>query len=315
MARRPNVFKGLINKEVTTFDEALEAYGIDKVDAEKVPLTYRDRNGNEVVSDRGMEVINNDIDRSMGLVGCDYKVVPYSIALSPIEPLIEKGAKLVAGGAPNNGERAYLIIEMPGQITLSAKDKIYNRVLMTSGHDGGACIECRSMPYRPINGTVMTVDASSPLKFKHTLRAQEKIGRARKIHKRVIDNGDEFKAGVQKLVTVPISDAQAMEFIAAIVGDGDSTRTVNVREDIFTVYKTTGIGTRLPQCKGTVFGLVQGIAEWADHHKKVRKSKLLDDKSAAISSHLIADAAKKKQKAWALGLYLAKNKSLRGASK
>jgi len=312
---RPNVFKGLVNKEVSTFDEALEAYKIDEVDAVKVPLRYADQNGNDVTSERGMESVNRTIDRSMGLVGCDYELVPYNVALSPVEPLIDKGARLVAGGAPNNGERAFLVVEMPGEITLSAKDKIYNRILMTSSHDGTACIECRTTPYRPLNGTVMTIDANSPLKFKHTRNVSDKVQRARKIHRTVMANWDEFKGGVQKMISTPITDETARELIAALVGDGDATRTVNLREEIYSVYKLTGIGTRLPQCKGTVFGLVQGVAEWADHHKQVRKSKKLNEAAAAINSHLIADAAKKKQKAWALALYLANNKSLKGASK
>jgi hypothetical protein len=118
------------------------------------------------------------------------------------------------------------------------------------------------------------------------------------------------------MVTVPLNEAEAREFIAAVLvskSDEPSKRLENLRQDVFTIYRDTGIGTRLPNCRNTLFGVVQAFMEWADIKRTVRKSDKRDAVSAALDARLISDSAKKKQKAWALALALSKKGKLSGA--
>jgi hypothetical protein len=137
-----------------------------------------------------------------------------------------------------------------------------------------------------------------------------RINRARKIFSSVNHSWDSFATNVAKMITVAVTDDEAKAFITNVLGESDSTRMENIKGDIYATFKT-GTACVMPRCKGTVFGLVQAFAEWADHGRTVRQSKRrTDDKAAKIDARLISDSAKKKQRAWATALWFLKTKKL-----
>jgi len=182
--------------------------------------------------------------------------------------------------------------------------------VMTSSHDGGSKIEIRMTPFRKVNGTALTVDATRPLAFKHTPGVNGRINRARKIFTNVNKSWEEFAGNVAKMITVSVTDDEAKGFINNVLGESDSTRMEHIKGDIYATFKT-GTACVMPRCKGTVFGLVQAFAEWADHGRTVRQSKRrTDEKAAKIDARLISDSAKKKQRAFSTALWFMKNKKL-----
>lgn len=315
MANKNFSFKGMSMNPVSTLAEGIEKYGMG-FKALKLPLYFKDENDNDVMSPDHMQMVNGLTGRPMGVVGCGYVVVDYPIAFSPAEPLLASGARIVGGACPNKGERAYLILESDGVVSLSPGDNIVNRFIMLSSHDGTGKIEVRMTPWRAKTGTALTFDAGHPLAFKHTRRVNTRVQRARKVFKNVNTSWDEFSKGVQKMVTVKLTESQAKEFIENVLpttAKETSTRLENIRSEILTIYRDTGIGTRLPKCRGTLFGLVQAFNEWADIKRTVRKSKKRDEVSARLDAMLVSDSAKKKSKAWAMALYLANHKGMSGA--
>jgi phage/plasmid-like protein (TIGR03299 family) len=310
---KDGTFSGLVEKSVATLDEACKEFGLDR-EVEKRQLFYPDENGEMLLSPYDMQTVDVESNRPLGVVGNMYEVVPYRIAFSPAEPLIENGAKIMGGGAPHWGETGYLRMRAPGSFKVG-RHEILNDYLLRSSHDGTGKIEVRSTPYFTANRVAMTVDASHPLSFKHTRNVNTRIGRARDIFRRVNENWNEFQAGVQKMIAHPLSDVEARRFIEQLTpSKSGGTRIDNIREDIYTLYKHTGRARVLPQCRGTLFGLVQGVAEWADLHRTIRKSSKRDVAAATLDARLVNDAAKKKQKAWAMSLWLMNNSKLSGAS-
>jgi phage/plasmid-like protein (TIGR03299 family) len=315
-------FKGLNMRGAASLGEAVEKYGMD-FSVGKYPLYFfpEGPDGPKILSPQNEQVANGDNYDPLGVVGLRYTKVPYPLAFAPAESLIEGGARVVGGGCPNNGERAYLVLESDGVIQLSRGDKIVNRFVMMSSHDGTGKIEIRMTPFRPKTGTAITYDASHPLAFKHTRNVNTKLGRAKTIFSRVNANWNEFSVGVQRMVSVNMTEAEAKDFIEAVLPTSTSggakreasARLENIRTDVLVIYRDTGIGTRLPKCRNTLFGLVQAFTEWADITRTVRKSTRRDAASAGLDARLVSDSAKKKQKAWALALYLAKNTKMAGA--
>jgi phage/plasmid-like protein (TIGR03299 family) len=298
---------------VKDLDEASLKYGWPE-NVEKRDLYFKTASGVEKVSPYHCQIVDADRERAMGVVGTRYVVVPYKDALSPCLPMLAAGARIVGGGAPNLGERCYLILEADGVVKLSKGDNIVNRFILSSSHDGTGKIELRMSPYRPRTGTALTIDSTHPLAFKHTRNVGARVAHARKAFSRVNEEWMEFTKGVQKMVSVPMSERDAQAFIEQVIPSAsDSTRIQNIRESIYLLYTTYGTGTRLPKCRGTLFGLVQAFAEWADLKRTVRKSNRRDDVAAALDAKLFADSAKKKQKAWAMALYLADQKKMSGA--
>jgi phage/plasmid-like protein (TIGR03299 family) len=282
---------------------------------QKKPLYFKDDNDNECVSPENMQMVNGDTGLPMGVVGNNYRNTYYREAFSLLEPIVENGATIVAGGAPNNGERGYLVMEAPGTLRISGKEDIVNRFVALSSHDGSKKIEIHMTP--TYKGVALTFDAGHPIAFKHTKNVVNKIAAARRTFRNVNEKWAEFSSAAQKMMGTSITDQDTRDFIELVLPDKKGvspTRTENMREHIYDIVKTTGIGTKLPKCRGTVFGVVMGFAEWADLHRTVRKSKKRDEKATKLDRDLISEGAKKKAKAWALAMYLATNKSLQGAS-
>lgn len=307
-------FRGLNMQGCDTYDEAMEKYHLD-FPVLKRDLRFEGIDGEDVISPRNMQVIHGTTGAPLGVVGLNYTTMDYPTALEPAAILKEHGARIVGGGCPNNGERAYLVLEGEGSIELSPGDTIVNRYVMLSSHDGTGKVEIRMTPWREKTGTAITTNAAKPLAFKHTRNVAARVGMANKSFKRVNESWDEFSDGVKRMVGVNLSEDEAKQFIAAVLPSAKaeaSTKLENIREDIFLIYRDTGIGTRLPKCRGTLFGVVQAFVEWADIKRTVRKSSKRDEESASLDAKLVSDSAKKKQKAWGLALTLAKNKKMSG---
>jgi len=314
MAKHLDSFFGLDYRASKSLDEACKKYGFD-FEVEKRPLAYASKDGKRLILSPNNEQTVRD-DTPLGCVGLVYTVVPYRDAFAPVQQLIDAGAKIVAGGCPNNGERAYLILEADGHIVLSETDNIVNRYAFISSHDGSSKIEVRMTPYRAKNGTTLTHDASRPLAFKHTNLVGSRIQKANQIFDRVNKSWHEFQGAVQKMMSVSLSDQEAKGMIDTVLGgdlNTDSARLVNIKMEIYTLWKHTGIGTRVGRCKGTIFGMVEAFAEWADRHRTVRKSSKRDIEAASLDAKLVSDSAKKKQKAFAVGLYLSKQAQAMGS--
>jgi len=305
---KPNVFDGFsLIRDLKDLDMACKAFGFDFPVA-KVPLKF-EYEGKDVVSPCNEQIVAMDNGDALGVVGLLYTIVPYREAFAAVDELVKGGIRILGGALPNKRERAYLLLESSGSIKLSEGDEIVNRFVMTSSHDGGSKIEIRMTPFRKVNGTALTVDATRPLAFKHTPGVNGRINRARKIFSNVNKSWDEFAANVAKMITVSVTDDEAKAFINNVLGESDSTRMEHIKGDIYATFKT-GTACVMPRCKGTVFGLVQAFAEWADHGRTVRQSKRRDEKSAGIDARLISDSAKKKQRAFSTALWFLKTKKL-----
>lgn len=308
-----STFSGLIEKAVATLEEACEEYGLDR-EVEKRPLYYPGKDDKQLLSPYNMQTVDVETDHPLGVVGNNYKVVPFRNAFSPAEPLIENGARIIGGGAPHFGAVGYLRMELPGSFKVG-KAELLNQFTFRSSHDGTGKVEVRSTPYFTANRVAITTDASRPLAFKHTRNVGVRISRARETFRRVNENWNEFTQGVQKMIAHPLSDAEARQFIEQLTpSKAGGTRIERVRDDIYTLFKLTGQARHLPQCKGTLFGLVQAIGEWADFWRTQRSTKKRDATAAIIDARLVSDAAKKKQKGYAMALWLINNKKLTGAS-
>jgi hypothetical protein len=301
-------FVGLLMEPCDSLEESFSKYGMDFV-AEKRPLRFPDRDGKyKLTSPRHMQMVNTRTDRPIWPVGINYMTMQYPDAYDVCKPLIVAGSRIVGGGCPNNGERAYMVLEAKQKLVLSDGDEIVNRYTILSSHDGKGKIEVRSTPYRGLSGIAYTTDADHPLAFKHTKRVHERVAAVKRIFRNLNKNWEMFEAGARKMMAIHLNADQAREFVESMFPCEEEkvpTRTQNMREEVLRLFYETGIGTRMPQCKNTLFGLVEAFSEWADT-RKVRKSELRDEIAAGIDSRLVADGAKKKAKAWGMALRLIK---------
>jgi len=297
----------LEGKTFESFDEVLKACGLDFT-AEKVDLYHKDSEGRELMQPYASCIRREDDLHPLGVTSTTYGITQFREWFSIGEGLCENGVTLVEGGLGGHGARAYLLLRGEGSIKLGENDKILNEFVITTSHDGTAKLTFLMTPRRTGNQSV--VSTGSPiLSFKHSKRVANKVLNVNHILSTVKGHWEEFSVATRKMSQVKMTEVEAREFIVGVVGDGDSTRTQNIRNKIYDLWAFAGVGRSVPMCNKTLFGLVQSVCEYSDHHKTVRKSKYLDEGSATIESKTLGDAAKQKAKGWALALTLIRKKS------
>jgi phage/plasmid-like protein (TIGR03299 family) len=320
MARRDRGFIGLKAKQFTDLDEACEYYDLD-FDVHLRPI----RAFNPVTREYDIPVYDKQAverdDRTkpmyIATVGMGYHGMNYRLAFDVAQPLVDAKFTIEQGGAPDKGQRGYLVIDTGEEICLGGDDVIRNRVTLTSSHDGTGKIEVRMTPYRPKSGATLTLH-ERPLAFKHTRNVTSRIQQGRTSLKRIQSDWAAFGAAAKKMQTIRINDQEAREFIRKVMPPPDgktaSTRLENIWDDIYTTFKTSSTIRLLPTTKGTIFGAVQAFAEWADS-RTPRDSKKRNAVAASLDMKIVNDGAKKKAKAWGMGLWCTKqaDKQMRAA--
>jgi len=324
MTKKNQTFQGVNFQSPKTLTEACETFGFDFT-PEARDIFYedevRDSAGNIKWADgrmvtemkrdeRYVEIVHGKTRDRFDIVGAGYVIVTYKEAFDFADDLLQNGWSIIGGLALNKGEKAYMLLEDGQKIPVGKNEFIVNRITLMSSHDGSGKIEIRSTPSCTANGVAITTDASHPLSFKHTRNVNQRLQRANKVLSSVTKSWGEFSASAKKMQSVSITDEQAKKFIEDIMPAGakESTRLDNIHAELFEIYKYKGTSTKLPMCKGTLFGIVMAVAEWSDGFRTVRASSKRDPVSAALESKLTMDGARKKAKAWGLALYLAKGK-------
>ena len=312
----PSVFQGLEGKNYGSIAEACEAVEGLLWNCIGVPIRYPDVDG-EFTLGFPRKVLNVwEHDRSaIDIVGHKYQRVQYRDCFEIATPLIERGGFRVIGGELlNNGERAILVLESGDVMDLGNGDSIVNRVVLLSSHDGSGKIELRVTPYHKKSGTAQTLDVAG-LSYKHTLNVNQRLAKGRQALRKIEQAWEEFTEGAKRMQTVKLTDAQARAFIAEVLPSKTkevSTRLENIREDVYGIFKNTGVCRANPVCRGTLFGLVQAVAEYTDHSATIRASEKRNERTCNFDSKILNDGAKKKGKAMAAALRLLKmHKALR----
>lgn len=311
---RNNTFQGLSMTPMATLEAAWKHYEMD-FEVGTAPLDYTVRLKNEkgeyedqtIRSPREVQVYRKDDGRPLGVVGLVYRTMSHPVAFEFARQLVSGGARIIGGGCPNRGERAYLILESDGNVAIGPKDNIVNRFVLTNTHDGTGKIQLNITPFWDRAGTAFNPVRGKPLSFKHTTNVANRLASANKVMARVNKNWDEFSNAVKKMIGEPLTEKQAKDFIEAIIphtGDEPGPKLERIRSEILTIFRDTGVGCRLPACRGTVFGMVQAFSEYADIKQTVRVSKKRDRTSAALDARLMGDAAKKKAAAWAFAQWI-----------
>jgi len=300
-------FRGLhklANQKFNTLDELLKATGLDfTVSLEDL---YFKRNGNEIGQPYKSAIVRDDNDVCVGTGSTIYGVVQYRDAFAMCEELINhKGIQALFGGAPNLGEQALLVFKQEGDITLGNQVKIVNHFLVSSTHDSSGKLTVLAVPM-DTNGLVMNV-AEPVVSVKHSKKVHDKVVQAKNLISKTNEAWASFEDNVKKLINVRINDDETHNFIKAVVGDKESTRSQNIRDKIYDITKT-GISRFYPNCAGTLFGVVLACVEWADNHQTVRASKYCDETTAALNAKLVGDGATKKAKAWGVALTMLRAK-------
>jgi len=321
MNLKNTVFGGLnqLGEDCSAKEQVLVDGGLNYTVAKRgilAPIGLEDGQVVEVDFPFHAGIVRTDTYQSLGVMGAGYGLVQNHEVLSLTDVFAkESAARYVAAGAPNRGERIYVVMDTGKFFLLgNGKDEqVRNLFFITSSHDGSNSLLAYPSPVYVKDGTVLIYPDSrhGAIRIRHTKNVMRYVGQAEKLLGKLMSYWDRFQESFLVLSDAQITDAQAEAFLEEVYApeEGDSAIAKRVRTEVFELFKG-GRSSSMPYCKGTLLGLYFACAFHADNEGTVRKSKKRDANSAAIYSRLMGTQAQHKAEALAFCLKL--RKSLKG---
>lgn len=239
----------------------------------------------------------------LGQCGKDYHIVQNENLFSFFDFLVKDNHAIYeTAGALNNGEIVWIMAKLPQDIVIGQYDALKQYILLTNAHTGKHSAKALLCNVRVVCNNTLNMalhGKSNMIKIKHFKNAEQKLQEAHKVLGFSTKYYDELSVTYNKMQNKKVTDTEVSNWVKKILNvetEGkQSTKKTNNVDEIMSLYQT-GEGSQWT--KGTLFGFINAVAEYADFEKVVRGD---DNKSSKrLNSIWFGTGAKLKQDAFDL---------------
>jgi phage/plasmid-like protein (TIGR03299 family) len=215
----------------------------------------------------------NDSQAPLGFVSDRYKVVQPIEVLEFFRDLTEHaGFKLHTAGVLFGGAK-YWALAKTGHSLALGEDKVDGYLFLSTACDGSMQTTAQFTSIRVVcNNTLSAAlhNREGQVKLSHRTIWDDKAEREMKQALGIDTAWVDFKAGVERLADIQVSDLGAANFIAKIMGVPDQPAVDQVvgnknMATVFQLFKGKGRGSEYEAANGTAWGLVNAVTEYADY--------------------------------------------------
>lgn len=223
-----------LGKDVSYQQELAEVLRIGELDfiVDKAPVVWNPafEDKNHINSDEYLEMdyefpgsyvtYRTDTNQPFGIVGSKYEIVQNLDAFKFIEMLFEHiNITYEVAGLMDKGQRMFVVVRLPGNITIGPDDHIDKFLIFTTTHDGsgavniaitGVRIRCGNAVQAAIRG------ASSKFSMKHTKNVAVKIEYVQQLIKAQEHYFIELGDMLNKIREIPLTAEQINQSIAFV---------------------------------------------------------------------------------------------------
>lgn len=256
-------------KEALKSEEAIKMAGLDwSVDKKFI----YDESGN-IIKGYIRNARSSD-NHTLGIVSGKYKIVQNHEAFEFTNSLIGNGVTYETAGSLNGGKRVWLLAKLPESKILN--DKFENYIVFTNSHDGTGAVQACVTPVRVVCQNTLNLalnDASRRWSTRHMGDLQSKLAegqRALGLAETYIKKLDEE---ANHLVEIKVDEAKIewmFDRVFPVNFNKDTERKIRnvqtMKENLFRCLKAPD----LTQYKGTAWGVINAVTDFADHAPPVR---------------------------------------------
>jgi len=260
--------------------------------------------------------------KPLGVVGERYTVLDNVDAFKWFDELVgSKEAMYETAGSLRGGKIIWLMSKLPGLIGWS-DDPIEKWLVLANSHDGSTMVRLVVSPVRVVCQNTLNAAMTRALvsfEMVHTASIMGRIFDARDALGKVTDYFEQLDAMLKTLKEHLMTDVEIRMYVHNLFPLRVRTGGVEtgVEEAINAEYgprvkkyiekvlelADTGKGTEIPGVKGTAYGALNAVVEFADHYQPVKgKAEMLNRK---LDSIWFGSAAKFKQMAFDEAMALA----------
>lgn len=255
-------------------------------------------------------VVRSDTNQVLGVVGNSYVPVQNYQCFGFLDSVVaDEKLRYHTAGALGQGERVWMLAQLPGQIRVKNSDDVTEQfLLLSNSHDGSAALRVYFTPIRVVCANTLGMaerrSRGQGVSIIHKGDLSAKVGEAQDIlgfAKRFYDDLDER---INHLAGHYPSQEQLSRYFASLYPDredGKNRRAQNVREELQRLFEE-GIGQDIPEVRHSTWAAFNAVTEYVDHHRSTR-GRTPDERAARrLDSAWFGSGARLKSEAWKLAL-------------
>lgn len=248
-----------------TAEEAIDAAHL-RWPVQKRRVYFKKDDGDFQATNR-YATVRTDIELPLGVVSESYKPIQNDEAFTFCDELVKSGdAKYITAGALNDGQRIWLLAQLPGHIRIKGDDIMNKFLLFHNSHNGRDGAEAMITPVRVVcQNTLALARAKSTVRVNihHRGDVDRKVAEAREILGISI-NYFEKLTGMFKIFAERYLTGKEIKMYLDGVITSRSVYAENIKEKILELHES-GMGSEM--ARGTIWGVYNAVIEYVDHHR------------------------------------------------
>lgn len=209
----------------------------------------------------------------LGLVSDRYEPLQNSEAFQFFDPIVDrKTATYETAGALGDGERVWVMAQMPGAIEVVRGDRCQKYLLLSNSHTGQASVIVKFTAVRVVcqNTLIMAMkDGQSAFRVRHSAKMGERLDEVGELIAAANQIYKEAAERFQKLAATKVKDKKMLEdYLAALFPKSESQKdkgTHPPKWDHVTKLFETVPDLQLPGVKGSLWAAYNAVTRFEDY--------------------------------------------------
>lgn len=244
-------------------------------DADMNPVQAVLLNDIEVVPTHKLIKASDTMER-MSVASADWAIHSYRDWLTgSVRECVGDEAQVSSAGLLRRRAQAWVQIERP-ETAVGPDGILFSPyVTLSTSLDGSMSTQLNENTQMIVCDNTLQIGRGQGLAYKHTKHSNAKLGDYRSVLSAIMRGESDFRAALEKQLSVKVDDNAFTRFLEAFVPIADDdipakkTRSERKRREITELYRNDD---RVTRWKDTEFGVVQAVNTWQQHMSQLKNT-------------------------------------------
>ena len=223
-------------------------------------------------------LFRSDNHSPLSVVSKRYKVVQPAEVLEFYRDLVSVGGfELETAGVLKGGKKLWALAKTGQETLLRGNDQVKAYLLLATSCDGTLCTTAQFTSVRVVcNNTLQMAvgDSRGAVKVPHStqfdpVQVKQALGLG-------MSHWDSFVNDMRRMAERKVNKFEAMNFLINVLGDSavplNEQPNTKAIQNVYALFSGEGKGSDLASASGTAWGLLNGVTEYVDQHRRARSA-------------------------------------------
>lgn len=223
-------------------------------------------------------LFRSDNHSPLSVVSKRYKVVQPAEVLEFYRDLVSAGGfELETAGILKGGKKLWALAKTGQETLLRGNDQVKAYLLLATSCDGTLCTTAQFTSVRVVcsNTLQMAVgDSRGAVKVPHStqfdpVQVKQALGLG-------MSHWYSFVNDMRRMAERKVNKFEAMTYLINVLGDNavslNDQPKIKAIQNVYTLFAGEGKGSDLASASGTAWGLLNGVTEYVDQHRRARSA-------------------------------------------